>query len=76
MYLFKPFKTQEECDIEVDKLLNYFSSDREKIKIASFLGRYEVTRQYLKDTKSNEFNFVEYETRKDMFMDKPINKEE
>ena len=73
MYLFKPFKTQDECDRALDKLLTHFSSDRDRIKIATFLGRIEVTKQYMKDKENKT---IEYETRKDMFMDKPINKEE
>ena len=96
MYLFKPFKTQDECDRALDKLLTHFSSDRDRIKIATFLGRIEVTKQYIKEgevkledslklkqeREADEFvpyvdrEAIEYETRKDMFKDNPINKEE
>ena len=49
MYLFKPFETQEECDKALEYLLGKFPRDIDKLRIATFLGRYEVTKQYLKE---------------------------
>lgn len=45
MYLFKPFKTQDECDKALEHLLSRFSRDIEKLRITQFLGRFQTTNE-------------------------------
>ena len=51
MYLFKPFENQKECDDSLSLLLKSFSSDREKLRISTFLGRFQTTNQLRKEAR-------------------------
>ena len=47
MYLFKPYKNQEECDKDLEYLLSKFPRDTDRIRIITFLGRFQVTNEHL-----------------------------